>query len=76
MLAVADRIFELAVDGKSQLKAVVVDGAESSQCLRDTCPRRRHELFAAAQREATILVGCMAAVVVVTVRRHERTTRP
>jgi len=75
VLTVADGIFELAVDGQSQLKAVVVDGAESSQCLRDARSRRGHELLAAAQREAAVLIGRVAAVVVVAVRCHERPAR-
>ena len=76
VLAVADGIFELAVNGQSQLKAVVVDRAESSQRLGDARPRRRHELLAAAQSEATVLIGCVAAVVVVAVRCHECAARP
>jgi len=80
VLAVAYGIFELAVDGEAQLKAVVVDGAEPSQRLRDARPRRRHELLA----EASVLIGCVAAVVVVVVaaaaaeaaqRRHQRPAR-
>jgi len=78
VLAVAYGIFELAVDGEAQLKAVVVDGAEPSQRLRDARPRRRHELLA----EASVLIGCVAAVVVVAAaaaeaaqRRHQRPAR-
>ena len=40
-VAVADRILELAVDGQSQFKAVVIDRTQAAQRLSDARPRRR-----------------------------------
>lgn len=40
VFAVADALLELAVDCEAQLEAIVVDGRESAQRLRDPCPRR------------------------------------